>query len=41
MGGGINPIIKKLNKKMLLLLGLLITLGVVGVFILMKIYNPH
>jgi len=41
MGGGINPIIKKLNKKMLLLLGLLITLGVVGVLVLMRIYNPN
>ena len=40
LGGGINPIIKKLNKKMLLLIGLLITLGVVGVLILMRIYNP-
>jgi len=26
---------------MLLLIGLLVTLGVVGVLILMKIYNPH
>jgi len=26
---------------MILLIGLLITVGVVGILILMKIYNPH
>ena len=32
---------KQYYRKMLLLIGLLITLGVVGVLILIKIYNPH
>jgi len=41
MRGGIKTIIKKSLKIMILLIGLLITVGVVGVLILMKIYNPN